>query len=474
MRERLGSLDGRRIWIVGDVMHSRVARSGILAFTKLGAEVTVCGPPTLIPRGMESLGCDVEYTLDRLPEAEVVYALRMQRERMTDSFVPSLREYAARYQIDGRRLGARQVLMHPGPVNRGVELAAEVIDSPQAVIGEQVAAGVVVRMAVLYELLAGRGAPLAEAAPPLSAAGMSDEPNGYGRRSARPADARAARQPGAAARRRPDPRRPRARPARGDRRAARRARPRRRDRRDRQPEAPEGCEVLDGEGRHLFPGFVDPHVHLRTPGQEHKEDLDSGTRAAAAGGYVAVVAMPNTDPTVDCAPVLRSLREAARREARVPTGFLASVSIGLNGESLTEMAELRDAGALGFTDDGKPVHRAALLRKALQYQRLCGGVIALHEEDPSLSGAGVMHEGDVSARLGLAGIPSISESTMIARDAAIAGYEDGRIHVQHLSAAESVAAVAHAKAAACGSPPRRRRTTSRSRTRSCSRRSPRG
>jgi len=213
------------------------------------------------------------------------------------------------------------------------------------------------------------------------------------------------------------------------------------------PEAPEGCEVLDGEGRHLFPGFVDPHVHLRTPGQEHKEDLDSGTRAAAAGGYVAVVAMPNTDPTVDCAPVLRSLREAARREARVPTGFFASVSIGLQGESLTEMAELRDAGALGFTDDGKPVHRAALLRKALQYQRLCGGVIALHEEDPSLSGAGVMHEGEVSARLGLAGIPSISESTMIARDAAIAGYEDGRIHVQHLSAAESVAAVAHAKAA---------------------------
>jgi dihydroorotase len=145
--------------------------------------------------------------------------------------------------------------------------------------------------------------------------------------------------------------------------------------------------------------------------------------------------------------VLRSLREAARREARVPVGFLASVTRGLAGESLTEMAELRDAGALGFTDDGKPVQRAALLRKALQYQRLCGGVLALHEEDPSLSGAGVVHEGEVSARLGLAGIPSISESTMIARDAAIAGYEDGRIHVQHVSAAESVAAVAHAKAA---------------------------
>jgi dihydroorotase len=109
------------------------------------------------------------------------------------------------------------------------------------------------------------------------------------------------------------------------------------------------------------------------------------------------------------------------------------------------MAALRAAGALGFTDDGKPVHRASILRRALQYQRMCGGVIALHEEDPSLSGAGVMHEGEVSTRLGLAGIPSISESTMIARDAAIAGYEGGRIHIQHLSARESVLAIAEAK-----------------------------
>jgi dihydroorotase len=211
-------------------------------------------------------------------------------------------------------------------------------------------------------------------------------------------------------------------------------------------EAPQGAEVLEGERRHLFPGFVDPHVHLRTPGQEHKEDLDSGTRSAAAGGFVAVIAMPNTSPVVDSAPVLRSLREAARREARVPVGFLASVTTGLGGDALTEMAELRDTGALGFTDDGKPVHRAAILQRALQYQRLCGGVLALHEEDPSLSGAGVMHEGEVSARLGLAGIPSISESTLIARDAAIAGYEDGTIHIQHLSARESVRAVAEAKA----------------------------
>ncbi|HSI81397.1 MAG TPA: aspartate carbamoyltransferase catalytic subunit [Solirubrobacterales bacterium] len=157
LRSRLGSLEGRRIWIVGDVLHSRVARSCTLAFRLMGAEVTLCGPPTLLPRGAAAaLDCEIAYDLERLGEADVVYALRMQRERMSESFVPSLREYAARYQIDGRRLGPRQLLMHPGPVNRGVELAAEVIDGPSSLIAAQVASGLVVRMAILYELLAGR------------------------------------------------------------------------------------------------------------------------------------------------------------------------------------------------------------------------------------------------------------------------------------------------------------------------------
>jgi aspartate carbamoyltransferase catalytic subunit len=132
-----------------------VARSNIIGLTKMGVDVTVCGPPTLIPREVESLGCQVRYTLEGIGDADVIYALRMQRERMTGSFVPSLREYAAQYQIDSRRLAPHQLLMHPGPVNRGVELSAEVIDSPQALIVQQVESGVVVRMAVLYELLTG-------------------------------------------------------------------------------------------------------------------------------------------------------------------------------------------------------------------------------------------------------------------------------------------------------------------------------
>ena len=211
--------------------------------------------------------------------------------------------------------------------------------------------------------------------------------------------------------------------------------------------APEGAETVDAEGLHAFPGFVDPHVHLRTPGREDEEDLDSGTRAAAAGGYCAILAQPNTDPVVESAPVLRSLRERARAQARIPTGFLAAVTVGQRGDRLTEMAELADAGAAGFTDDGLPVRSAGVMRQALQYQRLAGRLLALHEEDPSLSADGVMHEGEVSAQLGLAGIPSVSESVQVARDCSLAAYEGGRIHVQHLSARETVETIERAKAA---------------------------
>jgi dihydroorotase len=209
----------------------------------------------------------------------------------------------------------------------------------------------------------------------------------------------------------------------------------------------DGVEMVDAAGLHAFPAFFDPHVHLRTPGQEHKEDLETGTRAAAAGGYCGVLAMANTDPPVSTPAAVEALREEARQRASIPVGFLAIVTRDMAGEELTEMAAIREAGAVGFSDDGLPVRSARILRRALQYQRLCGGTIALHEEDPELSGNGVMHEGPVSAALGLAGIPSVSESTMIARDAALAGYEGGRIHVQHLSATESVEAVRAAKAA---------------------------
>ena len=208
----------------------------------------------------------------------------------------------------------------------------------------------------------------------------------------------------------------------------------------------ERAEVVDADGLSVFPAFFDPHVHLRTPGREDEEDLETGSRAAAAGGFCGIVAMANTEPPVDSAADVAALRDRAREQTAVPTGFVACATRGTRGEELTEMAELADAGAVGFSDDGLPIRSARVLRRALQYQRLVGLPIALHEEDPELSAGGSMHEGEVSAALGIAGVPSISEATMIARDAAVAGFEDALIHVQHLSAAESVAAVELAKA----------------------------
>ena len=202
-----------------------------------------------------------------------------------------------------------------------------------------------------------------------------------------------------------------------------------------------------GDGRLvLAPAFVDPHVHLRTPGREDEETIASGTAAAAAGGYCVILAMPNTDPIVDSAAVLGSLIELAREEAAVPTGFFGAISKGQLGAELTEMGDLADAGAVSFTDDGRPVVSAGLMRRALQYAEITGRPLALHEEEPTLSRNGHMHEGAVSARLGFAGWPAIAESLMVERDLAIAAYESRPIHVMHVSAAESVAALRRAQA----------------------------
>jgi dihydroorotase len=202
-----------------------------------------------------------------------------------------------------------------------------------------------------------------------------------------------------------------------------------------------GLEPGSETGTVLAPAFVDPHVHLRTPGREDEETIATGTEAAATGGYCAILAMPNTDPVVDSAAVLGALIDTARGEAAVPVGFLAAVSKGQLGEELAELAELADAGAAGFTDDGRPVVSAGLLRRALQYAAVAGRTVALHCEEPTLSAGGQVHEGAVAAELGFAGYPSVAESVMVARDLALARYEERTLHLMHLSAAESVEAL---------------------------------
>jgi dihydroorotase len=205
--------------------------------------------------------------------------------------------------------------------------------------------------------------------------------------------------------------------------------------------------VVDGRGMVVAPAFVDPHVHLRTPGREDEETIASGTAAAAAGGYCAILAMPNTDPVVDSAAVLESLVERARAEAEIPVGFLAAISKGQDGGELTEMGELADRGAVAFTDDGRPVSSAGLMRRALQYSAVTGRKLALHCEEPTLSRSGQVHEGAVAAELGFAGYPSVAESLMVERDLALAAYEDRPLHLLHLSARESVDALRAAQRA---------------------------
>jgi dihydroorotase len=210
---------------------------------------------------------------------------------------------------------------------------------------------------------------------------------------------------------------------------------------------PNAHRIVDGDGLLLAPAFVDPHVHLRTPGREDEETIASGTRAAAAGGYCAILAMPNTEPVVDSSAVLGSLIETAQAEADIPVGFLASITRGQAGAELTEMAELTDAGAVGFSDDGRPVVAPGLMRRALQYGAVTGRPLAVHCEEPTLSRDGQMHEGVISAELGLAGYPSVAESVMVERDLSLAAYERRPIHVLHVSARESVEAVRAAQAA---------------------------
>jgi dihydroorotase len=204
--------------------------------------------------------------------------------------------------------------------------------------------------------------------------------------------------------------------------------------------------ALRDSGRVCVPAFIDPHVHLRTPGREDEEDIASGTRAAAAGGYCAVLAMPNTEPVVDSAAVFGSLVERAQVDAEIPVGFFAAITKGQEGAELTEMVELAERGAIGFTDDGRPVQSPGLLRRALQYHEVTGRRIAVHCEEPTLSRGGQMHEGAVSAELGFAGYPSVAESVMVGRDLALAAYEEQPLHVLHVSARESVEELRAARA----------------------------
>ncbi len=205
-------------------------------------------------------------------------------------------------------------------------------------------------------------------------------------------------------------------------------------------------EVIDVRGAIVCPGLVDIHVHLREPGQEERETIETGTRAAARGGFTAVACMPNTDPPLDDRPRIEYVVRRAREFGHARVFPIAAVTRGQLGEQLTEIQDLVEAGAVAISDDGKPVRNAELMRRALELTRELGVPVIEHAEDPDLKGNGVMHEGWVSTRIGLKGIPDVAESVMVARDALLAEATGGRVHIAHVSAARSVEIIRKAKA----------------------------
>ncbi|MHB1845817.1 MAG: dihydroorotase [Deltaproteobacteria bacterium] len=209
---------------------------------------------------------------------------------------------------------------------------------------------------------------------------------------------------------------------------------------------PKGAELLEAKGCLVVPGLIDLHTHLREPGEEGKETIATGGRAAAAGGYSALVAMPNTRPPIDRPELVEWVAARARATSRVRVYPAAAVTVGQQGEQLAELASLQAAGAVAFTDDGRPIANAALMRRALEYARPLGLPVMVHEEDPALVAGGVVNEGPTATRLGLRGNPRAAEVVMVLRDLTLCELTGGRLHLAHLSAAASVRAVREAKA----------------------------
>ena len=210
-------------------------------------------------------------------------------------------------------------------------------------------------------------------------------------------------------------------------------------------EPEDGLPTFDATGKMISPGWMDMHVHLREPGQEHKETVETGARAAAFGGFTAVACMPNTDPPIATRDVVEFVRKRAEGLA-VDVYPVGAVTKARAGEHLAELGDMAEGGAVAFSDDGSPVQDAGLMRRALEYARTLDKPILQHEEDLTLNPEGHMHEGAVATRLGVPGIPALAEEVMIARDAMLAEFTGGHVHVQHISTAKAVALVRDAKA----------------------------
>lgn len=208
----------------------------------------------------------------------------------------------------------------------------------------------------------------------------------------------------------------------------------------------EGADIIDASGRHVFPGLIDLHVHFRDPGQEWKEDVHTGSDAAAKGGFTTVCCMANTTPVNDSKTVTEYIVNKARAYGKCDVLPFGTITGGMKGETISAMAEMIEAGAIGFSDDGRNVNNSEVMRIALEYASMFGAIMASHSEDPHVGHGGVVHEGRYSSQTGLKGIPDITESLIVARDIELARYTGAPVHFCHVSAGRSIALIRQAKA----------------------------
>ncbi len=210
--------------------------------------------------------------------------------------------------------------------------------------------------------------------------------------------------------------------------------------------ASDGCEVIEAAGKYVFPGLVDAHCHLRDPGLEYKEDIETGTRSAALGGFTSVACMPNTSPVIDNQTVVSYILTKAKEKGLVNVFPIGAVSKGMKGEELSEIGDLKSAGAVAISDDGKPVRSSALMKKALQYSSMFDIRVISHCEDPDLADEGVINEGYMSTVMGLKGIPAAAEEVMVSRDLILSEYTGVPVHIAHVSTGLAVDLIRKAKA----------------------------
>ena len=491
IRAHKGGFAGLRVAIVGDLLHSRVFRSNLLLLRALGAEVRACGPATLMLPDMARLGVRATTSVDEaVAGADVVMLLRVQLERMRGHFFPSRREYFQRFGMTPARLqraAPDAIVMHPGPMNRGVEIAPEVADGSRSVILEQAANGVAVRMrcCTCWRRAAGgnrKPRPRGGRRPAVSGGSLSCRavpPSGRG--AERPGgvvgcQAEAAARPcvGGASRtgvgvslwrysaatidvlgiepvsepttmlkggRVVDP-------AAGlDGVADVLIRDGRVARVGPDLEAEPGAVVIDVPAACVVcPGFIDMHAHLREPGAEHRETVATGVAAAVAGGFTAVACTPDTDPANDEAGVTGLILAKAAEAGLARVHPIGAVTEGRAGRQLAVIGELRDAGCVAVSDAGRPVADAMLMRRALEYAAMCGMPVIDHCEDAALTAGGVANEGATTALLGLRGMPAAAEAIVAERDVALSGLTGAPVHLAHVSTRGALRAVRSAKA----------------------------